>query len=85
MLALDQGDVSEELIIGVHAAARVAGGGADGAVGAHVDGRQSQVARCEVRRQSVQTKGIVRIQAAVLGDELLQEPVVPATNLEDQV
>src|ERR1019366_2467994 len=51
--AFDERDVAEELIVGVDAAARVAGGGADGAVAADVDGRQPHVARREVRRQSI--------------------------------
>jgi len=79
--------ISEELVVRIHTAARVAGCRADRAVQPPFKGdrRQAQVARAVARRQSVQAKGRVRVEAGVLRYELLQEAVVAAANLEDQV
>src|ERR1035438_1879739 len=89
MPAFGERDVAEELVVGVDAAARVAGGGPERAVLAvgviDDDGGQSQIACAVVRRKGVQAKRGVRVEANVLRQELLQEAVVAAAYLDDQV
>ena len=47
--------------------------------------RQTQIVRRKVGRQGIQAVGRFGIDANILGQELLQEPVVPAAHLEDQI
>ena len=90
VLALGQADVAEELVVGVNAAARVTARRADRAVAAHVDGRQAGVVRqVSLRlqrrvRQRVQPDRS-RIEGAILRQEVLQEAVVAAADLDDEV
>ncbi len=83
--ARDVGDIAEELVVGVNAAACIARRGTDRTVSGDVDGGQAQIERAEAGRQRIEAVSRIRVEARVLRHEVLHVAVESAANFKDEV